>query len=52
MDILNSLKTGGSFYYAPDLPFVEKYLDKDNYQISTAGIGNYEFKSTRIKRLK
>ena len=52
MDILNSLKIGGNFHYAPDLPFVEQYLDKDKYQLTKHSIGNYEFKSTRIKRLK
>ena len=52
MDILSSLKIGGSFHYAPDLPFVEQYLDKDKYQLTRHSIGNYEFKSTRINRLK
>lgn len=52
MDILNSLKIGGNFHYAPDLPFVEQYLNKDKYQLTKHSIGNYEFKSTRIKRLK
>jgi hypothetical protein len=52
MDILDSLRTGGSFHYAPDLPFIEKYLDKDKYQMTNYGIVNYEFKSSRIKRLK
>jgi hypothetical protein len=51
MDILSSVKIGGSFHYAPDLPFVEQYLDKDKYQLTKHSIGNYEFKSTRIKRL-
>jgi hypothetical protein len=52
MDILSSLKIGGNFHYAPDLPFVEQYLDKNKYQLTKRSIGNYEFKSTRIKRLK
>ena len=52
MDILNSLKIGGCFHYAPDLPFVEQYLDKDKYQLNIARIGNYDFKSSIIKRLK
>jgi hypothetical protein len=46
MDILSSLKIGGYFYYAPDLPFVEQYLDKDKYQLTKRRIGNYEFNST------
>jgi len=52
MDILSSLKIGGSFHYAPDLPLVEQYLDKDKYQLTRHRIENYEFKSTRINRLK
>jgi hypothetical protein len=52
MEILNSLKTGGCFHYAPDLPFVEQYLDKDKYHLTNRNIGGYEFKSTVIKRLK
>jgi len=52
MDILSSLKIKGSFHYAPDLPFVEQYLDKDKYQLTKRKIGNYEFNSTKIKRLK
>jgi hypothetical protein len=52
MDILGSLKIGGSFYYAPDLPFVEQYLDKDKYQLTKRNIWDYEFKSSKIKRLK
>lgn len=52
MDILSSLKIGGDFHYAPDLPFIEQYLNKDKYQMTKHSIGNYEFKSSRIKRLK
>lgn len=52
MDILSSLKVGGHFHYAPDLPFVEQHLDKDKYQLSKHGIGDSDFKSTTIKRLK
>lgn len=52
MDILGSLKIGGNFHYAPDLPFVEQYLDKDKYQLTIRSIRNYEYKSTKIKRLK
>jgi len=52
MDILSSLKIGGNFHYAPDLPFVEQYLDRDKYQLTNRNIGNYEFRSTIIKRIK
>jgi len=52
MDILNSLKIGGCFHYAPDLPFVEQYLDKDKYVLTKQPVGGYKFKSSKIKRLK
>lgn len=52
MDILNALKVGGCFHYAPDLPFVEQYLDKDKYQLTRHRIGNYDFESSVIRRLK
>ncbi|HBK32433.1 MAG TPA: class I SAM-dependent methyltransferase, partial [Porphyromonadaceae bacterium] len=29
MEILNSLKLHGRMYYAPELPFIEQYLDKN-----------------------
>lgn len=51
MDILGSLKSGGCFLYAPDLPFIEQYLDKDKYHLTKSKIGNYKFKSTIIRRL-
>jgi hypothetical protein len=52
MDILSALKIGGCFHYAPDLPFIEEYLDVDKYQLTSQTVGNYEFKSIKIKRLK
>ena len=52
MDILNSLKVGGSFHYAPDLPFIEKYLDEKKYLITQKIVGDYTFKSTKITRLQ
>ena len=51
MEILNSLKTGGSFYYAPELPFIEKHLDKTNYQYTGNTIEGYVFKSSRVTRI-
>ena len=51
MEILNSLKTGGSFYYAPDLPFIEKHLDKTDYLFTGYTIDGYVFKSSRVTRL-
>jgi hypothetical protein len=52
MDILKSLKIGGRFHYAPDLPFIELYLDKQQYKIEKYEIGDFDFKTTVIKRLK
>ena len=52
MDILNSLKIGGSFHYAPDLPFIEIHIDKNKYKLEMQNIGNNEVKSVKIKRLQ
>jgi hypothetical protein len=51
ISILNSLKTGGCFHYAPDIPFIEMYLDKNKYRVSTINIGVSETKATIVKRL-
>ena len=51
LEILNSLKKGGSFHYSPDLPFIEQYLDVHKYHITKYNIGNYDFKSTEIVKL-
>lgn len=52
MDILSSLKIGGSFHYAPDLPFIEQYLDLEKYKLMKENVCNYKFKSMKIERLK
>ncbi|MDM8159956.1 hypothetical protein QUH73_09030 [Labilibaculum sp. K2S] len=52
MEILKSLKIGGAFYYAPDLPFIEQYLDSRQFRIDKKEIGEYDFKTTKITRLK
>jgi SAM-dependent methyltransferase len=51
MEILASLKPGGSFYYAPDLPFIEKHLDSSKYQYTGNNIEGYVYKSSRITRI-
>jgi hypothetical protein len=33
MDILHSLRTGGSFIYSPGLPFIEQYLPVEQFSI-------------------
>jgi len=50
MEILNSLKIDGCFHYAPDLPFIEKYLDYKQYELRKYEIKNYDFKTTIIKK--
>ncbi|QTL98598.1 hypothetical protein GM661_11805 [Iocasia frigidifontis] len=39
MELLNSLKSGGSFFYTPDLPFVEQFLSPDLYLVNKKNIG-------------
>jgi hypothetical protein len=52
MNILNSLKVGGSFHYAPDLPFIEKYLDNNQFELKKYEINEYDFKTTIIRKMK
>lgn len=52
MNILNSLKIGGCFHYAPDLPFIEKYLDNKQFDLRKYEINEYDFKTTKIKKMK
>jgi hypothetical protein len=51
MEILSSLKTGGSFHYAPDLPFIEKLLDSSKYRYTGNIIEGYVYQSSRITRI-
>ncbi len=50
MNILYSLKTGGCFHYAPDLPFIEKYLDNNQFALKKYEISEYDFKTTIIQK--
>ena len=52
MNIIKSLKIGGKFHYAPDLPFIELYLDTKKYKIEKFDIGFFDFKTTVIMRLE
>jgi hypothetical protein len=52
MNILQALKIGGCFYYAPDLPFIEMHLDEKTFLITKQEITNTVFQTTTIKRLK
>ncbi|HBL75327.1 MAG: hypothetical protein A2W90_20500 [Bacteroidetes bacterium GWF2_42_66] len=49
MEILQSLKPGGAFYYAPDLPFIESYLDPQKYRITKREIPRTGFFSVKIE---
>ena len=50
MKILESLRPAGSFYYAPDLDFMEEFLDRELYEVSYRETGT-DHKSVRVKRL-
>ncbi|MGQ8336635.1 class I SAM-dependent methyltransferase [Sunxiuqinia sp. A32] len=52
MNILHSLKIGGKFHYAPDLPFIEKYLNDSQFSIEKHELEEIEFRTTIITRLK
>jgi hypothetical protein len=52
IEILDSLIPGGSFYYAPDLPFIEEFLDPDRFLKQNYDLGDQGFRSSVIKRLK
>lgn len=52
MNILHSLKIGGFFHYAPDLPFIEKYIDNNQFDLRKYVINEYDFKTTVINKLK
>ncbi len=52
MKILKSLKIGGSFHYAPDLAFIEQYLNNGQYRIEQNEMRGYDFKMTIITRLE
>lgn len=50
MEILRSLKIGGSFYYAPNLPFIEAYLDSKEFSLKNHKVGNTDYLATKISR--
>lgn len=51
MAILFSLKKGGCFHYAPDLPFIEQYLDNKKFALEKHEIAGYDILASIIKRL-
>lgn len=50
MDLLNSLKLGGSFFYTPDLPFIEQFLSSDLYEIYKKNVNNKKLSLMKRKR--
>lgn len=59
MELLNSLKLDGEFYYTPNLPFIEQFLSPKSYKINNYFL-NYDIQrnrepldimSVRIKKL-
>lgn len=52
MSILNSLKIGGKFHYTPDLPFIEMYLDTTQFKIDKYELGEYDFKTSILTRMR
>jgi hypothetical protein len=52
MDILNALQVGGSFHYAPEVPFIETYLDRRTYRILKVETPQSNLLATIITRLK
>jgi len=51
MEIIHSLKIGGTFYYAPDLPFIEKHLDVTKFQYTGFSIEGVKFKASHIRKI-
>jgi SAM-dependent methyltransferase len=51
MEILQSLKPGGAFYYAPDLPFIEHHLDAAKYLVQRKAVEGTAYSATRIVKL-
>ncbi|MCO1604493.1 hypothetical protein [Desulfosporosinus nitroreducens] len=46
MELLNSLKPGGEFYYTPNLPFIEQFLSPKSYKINKNFL-NYDIQENR-----
>ncbi len=51
MQILASLKQGGSFHYAPPLPFIEQFLDTSKFSLSHTEANVYAIGGTVIRKM-
>lgn len=52
MEILHALQSGGSFFYAPSLPFIEKHLPENQFAVENYTVDNSGIQATKITRLK
>jgi hypothetical protein len=50
MEIIESVKVEGNFYYCPGIPFIEKYLDRSKYSIEINQLRNVGI--TKVTRNK
>lgn len=50
MKILAALRLGGTFYYAPALPFIECYLSDDQYVVRHKEISASDLKATALNK--
>ncbi|WP_134687437.1 methyltransferase domain-containing protein [Brevibacillus migulae] len=51
MSFLLSLRKGGSFFYAPGLPFIEDLLSEQQYEVKRKSIKTHTLYSTQIIKL-
>ncbi|WP_052738891.1 class I SAM-dependent methyltransferase [Pontibacter korlensis] len=52
MEILQSMKVGGTFYYAPDLPFIEQYLDASTFDVQKIAVQDTPYFASKILKLQ
>ncbi|HEV7329444.1 MAG TPA: hypothetical protein VGN63_00235 [Flavisolibacter sp.] len=51
VELLKALKVGGRFYYAPDLLFIEIYLDANQYSLQKKQVPQTTFYTSAVQRL-
>lgn len=51
MEILQALKPTGTFYYAPELPFLEQHLDTSRYQVMQMAVEGTAYSASRIVKI-
>ena len=52
VEIVRSLKVGGTFRYVPGLPFIEQQLGHQAFRVDNYGIEGSPFKTTIVTRLR